>query len=125
VKVINKIKRLVKKKEQKAKLAERTKKINEQIDALEFEVVSLMDETGLQNIKLDTGELAYVNVKSYINVTDRAKLMKWLKHKGMSDMFTVNTKTIQGFVNERIKSNESVPPGIEQYTERTIGIRRS
>ena len=112
-------------KDKKSELAEMQSQIQSEIDTIEAELIKRMDAMQLKSFRLSDGRLISNVVSSYISVTDKDALYPWLKSMGFEDMFTVNAKTLSGFVNDRIRSREEVPPGIEQYTKSRISIRRS
>lgn len=111
-------------KQKKAKLAAETKGINKDIEKMQDEMLGFLKARGVKSIKLVDGRNVISVVSSFIKVDDKDKLYPWLKGKGYEDMFVVNPRTLSGFVNDRIKNNMEVPPGIEQYTKNKISIRR-
>lgn len=111
-------------KDKKADLASETKGINKDIEKVQYEILRFLKVRGVKSMKLVDGRNVISVITSHISVDDKDKLYPWLKSKGFDDMFTVNAKTIGGFVNDRIKNNLEVPPGIDQYTKNKIAIRK-
>ncbi len=108
----------------KYELAALVKELNGELKELEMAIVSNMEELDLKAVKATDGTMVSTVVKSFVHVLDKGELYDWLKESGFEDMFTVNTNSLRSFYNERIKNNETVPPGVEQYTETSLSLRK-
>ena len=97
----------------------------------EGKLIELMDLTGEKSVKLDTKfglmlmirkDTLYVSVKE----DSREKLLLWVDEEcGRSDMIrkTIHNKTLQSFINQRIKDGEPVPAFISTYFKPGLSIR--
>jgi len=118
------IDRYVELRDLKSDIEARLKEIKETQEELETLLIERMNELDLKAIKSTSGIMVSTVVSSAISVNDKVALYSWLRENNLEDMFTVNTKTLGAFVNSRIKSNEELPPGVEQFTQVKLSLRR-
>ena len=109
---------------QKYELLALAKELNGELKKLETAIVFNMEELELKAVKATDGTMVSTVVKSFIHIIDKGELYDWLKKSGYGDMFTVNTNSLRSFYNERMVNNEAVPPGVEQYTETSLSLKK-
>ena len=98
----------------------------------ERKLIELMDLTGEKSVKLETHyglqlvvrrETLYVSV----NKDDQEKLLLWVDEEcGRPDMIkqSVHNKTLQSFIDQRIKDGDPVPPFVKMFFKPGLTIRR-
>uniref|UniRef100_A0A6M3JGM5 Uncharacterized protein n=1 Tax=viral metagenome TaxID=1070528 RepID=A0A6M3JGM5_9ZZZZ len=98
----------------------------------EAKLIEVMDLQGIKSTKIETSfglmlavkkETLYVSVKA----EDREQLLKWVDEDcGRSDLIkqTIHNKSLEGFVNQRLKDAEPVPSFISTYFKPGILIRK-
>lgn len=98
------------------------KRVNQAVEKLEGEILAVLQEQGLKNIKTEDGT-AYQNTLSTATVKDRDAFEKWADETGNRGAMDVraNKKAIR----ELLDGGVGEIPGVA-YSERvTVGVRRS
>lgn len=96
----------------------------------EGRIIELMDLTGEKSVRLETKyglKLMVRKDKLYVSVKEgnREQLLKWVDEDcGRSDMIkqSIHNKTLESFINLRIKEGEPVPAFISTYFKAGLTI---
>ena len=96
----------------------------------ESKLIEVMDLTGEKSVRLETKygiRLIVRKDKLYVSVKeeDREQLLKWVDEDcGRSDMIkpTIHNKTLESFINQRIKDGEAVPAFVTTFFKAGLTI---
>lgn len=99
----------------KKELEEQVSDLNVGLAALSQLLVDNLQGQELQKVSLDAGGTVYLQVEVYPSTKDRAALQNWVIAEEMMELLTVNYRTLQGVVKERLIAGEALPPGVEVF----------
>ena len=102
--------------EDKDTIEEMLKKVNARYDTLRLELIpNKMDETGIENIKIDGIGRVSLTGDMYIQVADKEAMYQWLDDHGFGDLIqsTVNSSTLKAFIKGRMKGGEECPEWVK------------
>ncbi len=108
---MEKIKRIIELKKQLDELDAQTKKLKAEFDALEPEVISYLEQEGLDRVTMD-GRTVFVRRQLWASVKkDNPFALDILRDHGLEDFIEekVNSQRISGFVREFDKNGEEIP----------------
>lgn len=118
-------------KDSKRDLENKTKKLNEEIDETERELIELMTNSELSSFKKDGITFSLV-VQEYpsAKLEKKAELYDSLKANGFEHLFTVNAQTLSATVKELKANNDDImPEWLDEYIKiaekANIRIKRS
>lgn len=116
--------------EEKRRLATRTKEINEEMGQIEPELVALLEDMGAQNVKLDGVGTVYLVVKTYVSVPAEHNdaFLAWLDERGLGALAKrqVNPKTLQAQYAEWEETDQPLPPAdvVTAFRKTEVGLRK-
>lgn len=119
-------KRLRDAKDKKDELEEALTGTNKEIDELSKKLAERLESDGVDSIRVPDVGTVYIQIKNRPNVTDQDGLHMYLRENGHGAMIkeTIHPMTLIGFVNERLKNNEELPPSINNFQQKLAVIRR-
>lgn len=106
----------------KRDLEEQVRDYNVHLEALSQLLVETLEASQLQNIKLLTGESVHVHTEAYPTIQDKVLLMAWIHNSGLEELLTLNFRTMQSLVRERLQQGKELPPGIAAYLKTSARI---
>jgi hypothetical protein len=109
-------------KQQKKELEEQISDINVGLAALSQLLVENLKGQDLQKVTLAAGGTVYLSVEVYPSTADKNTVREWAVEQGMSEILTVNYRTLQGIVKERLEDGLEPPPGVEVYLKTTARL---
>lgn len=124
MRLMDKVEEYVQMRNKKDEINKTLRELNKQIQAIEEDVISELEENNLKSVKTQEGVMLTTYIRSSVRASDKEALVGWMLNRGYDSMLTVNPRTLTAFYNERLKANEEVPPGTEQYTQTKISLRR-
>jgi predicted nucleic acid-binding Zn-ribbon protein len=100
---------------------ERKSDLQKEIDALEFQIITRMDESGVDRISSSNGT-ATLKVEMYPQVENMEELVQWCADNGRADMIQkrISSTAFKDFFDE---TNE-YPDGVKTYEKKSILFRR-
>lgn len=95
------------------------------MDALNQELTEYFEANDISNLTVNgVGQFIHTTT-TYPKVEDKDACYTWLKHRGDFEMLaSINHNTFRAFYNGLMEAGEALPPGVTQYTESEIRIRR-
>lgn len=121
---MQKIDKYVEMRQQKDAINRQLKDLNAKIEEVEVELIEELENDGIQTVKTQDGITVTTYIQSFARAVDKEALVNWMLDEDFDSMLTVNARTLTAFYNDRLKNNESLPPGVEQYTKSKISLRR-
>lgn len=107
-------------------IKEELKTLNAEKDNLEEKIIDEMEMEDLSSIRMSDGSQVIRSVKFYPSMQDRDAVFAWFKKEGLwDDMATINTRTFQAFVKERVEAGEPEPDGTHIEYINKLSLRRS
>ena len=107
--------------EEKRALADKTKEVQNEMDLLEEQLISLMDNDNLKNFRSDKA-MFYIIGDAHCKVTDEFTFHEWLKNNGKEEYIRYNVQPSS--VKKIAKENNCEVPGVEAYFISKIGMRQ-
>ena len=126
-------KKLKKCREAKSELEKQQKALTEEINKLEYQLSDLMAETECPSFSC-AGKLFYLSSHVHASALNghKEKLYQTLKENGYGDLVveTVNSRTLDSFVKERMEENNGILPewledAVSVYEQVKVNMRRS
>ena len=108
---MEKIKRIIQLKKELDELDAKTKKLKAEFDALEPEVISYLEQEGLDRVTMD-GKTVSVRRQLWASVNkENPFALDILRDQGLADFIEekVNSQRISGFVREFEKNGQDIP----------------
>ena len=95
------------------------------MDTLNAELTEYFEANDISNLTIaGVGQFIHTTV-TYPKVEDKSACYTWLKQRGDFDMLaSINHNTFRAFYNGLMEAGEALPPGVTQFTESEIRIRR-
>ena len=124
---------LVALRDDKDKLEERLKKLNQYIEEVEYKLSDTMALTETQNFTR-AGKTFYLTTKTRASAASESKddLYRALKTKGFGSLVyeTVNANSLSAFVKEQISENRDTLPTwlndlVNVFEKTTVGVRKA
>lgn len=100
------------------------------MQAMEEQLVALMLEEGVKNLKLEEGEMLYRYSIVNFRPADPSRwpdILHWLRDNGNESLIkeSVHPKTFTAFCKEQEESGADLPDAIVKWEGDKIGMRRS
>jgi DNA-binding transcriptional MerR regulator len=109
-------------KDEKERIALRTKELNEQEAYLEQGIIGKLRDEGLTSVNVDGIGSASVGEQTYPAIKDYDKALAWIiKNK----RFEFLTKTIKAAPWRELYEQGAAVPGVEAYKEDVLSFRRA
>lgn len=95
-----------------------------QLEDIQFEILNISDELGVDSLKTEYGT-AYRTVKSSYRILDWPTYLEWAEKNGA--LHTLQKRVTKTAVDEIVNEDlgGELPPGLDLYSEVTINIRKS
>lgn len=130
--LMEKVKELIKKKQEKKEAQKQLDDINRKCDELEEIVFSLMISEDITSLKVldETGEIktVYTMIREYPRIREESKdsFYSWLKLHGFDYLFSVNSNSLKSWYREYQETHDisELSNMIEVYEDKAIGIRK-
>ena len=102
---------------------EEEKNLKAMLEDIQFEILNIADELGVDSLKTEFGT-AYRSVKSSYRILDWDAYLEWAEQNGALHTLQkrVTKSAVDEIVNEDLEGD--LPPGLDLYTEVTINIRK-
>lgn len=107
----------------KQRLEKIEKKLNFELEALEAAMAQILEATGEEGFKLSTGGSYFLQPVPYVKVLNELELKEWAIQNGFQNELKLNSKKLQGIVNDRLKEGMNLPPGVKVTMKAKIGTR--
>lgn len=108
---------------EKDRLEDLIKAQNLIIEAMNQELVELLEASDFTQVKLGSGVSLNIKDDVYVTVKNRQEFLAWIDEEELTDLLTVNYKTMESLVKNRIIDGQEVPPGIDTYFKQSIQMR--
>lgn len=114
---------------EKKATADREKSINEEISALEKDLLEEMGLNGLPSIKTESGMTIYRRTETFVSkaagVTTERLCAEMAQHKETADLVALNynANSLRSRYKELIESEETLPPAVRNLLNVTEQIR--
>lgn len=108
--------------ELKAAYEAEDKALKEQMDLRDAWILNKCNTEQLESIRTEHGT-AYTQTKTRYNVADWNGYWGWLIEHQRLDL--LEKRPAQGALAKMAENGEELPPGLNQYTEKTITVRRA
>lgn len=112
--------------EEKSRIEESLKPINNRLGDVEREIVESFQQSGTQSVKRN-GKLVYLNRDLVVRVTDKEALAGYFIESEKKDLLTVNAATLKSFCkqllfNDELNDWEASPLGIPSNLRDAIEV---
>jgi len=108
--------------EKKEELTKELTEFNKKIDALSFEVLQDMEDSGLNRIAVGAGSVTR-SVKLYPKIENFEAFMRWCVENERFDMLQKRANGAP--FREFYETNNEYPDGLDAYEKATLNVRRS
>lgn len=112
--------RLVENRDEKRRIGEREKELNEEWKTLEMELIVRLDEQGMQKASTGLGTASITEV-IVPQVVDWDAVYEHIRETG--DFYLLQKRPAAAAFRELQESGETIP-GMEPYTKRSISLRK-
>jgi hypothetical protein len=107
--------------EQRRKIAAEDKILKEEYDAIDIQLVAALKNQGIEGARGAT-HTASISSSTQYSVNDFDAFMAWVAKK---KLWTVVQRRVSvDAMREQVELSGVVPPGIEQYTQEKIALRK-
>lgn len=114
---------LVKARLEKDRLEDLVKAQNLIIEAMQQELVDLLESQDFTSLKLGNGVSISIKDDVYVTVKDKQVFHTWVRESNLEDLFSVNYQTMSSMVKNKLIDGEELPPGIDTYFKQSIMVR--
>lgn len=113
-------------KQMKKHFEDKKKAIQAQLDEVERELVTEMEDEELENFK-SNGRLFYMRPEVYVSIDNSDELFKYLRDTGHGECIkeTVHNSTLKAIVKEELEKSGAEVPGVKTHFTTKIGLRNS
>ena len=115
---------LLQARETKKAFEDQAKAANVEKTAYEQLLLEHFEHQGKDLCGLTTGETFSSQVAPFARVVDKDAFREWCFENDMANALTLNTRTMQALVNERLLKGLPDLPGIDTYFQTTIVVRK-
>lgn len=126
----DKIQKLHEIKDKLDRLSSTERELKEIYNTLEFDVIRIMEDLQLKNLKTDLGRVTLVEpaLKAGFKEGMKDEAIKWLRENGQGHFVTeqVHKDNLNRIINDRVTAGESVPENLIGYTFiRKLQVRKA
>jgi len=114
---------LVQARQQKDALEDLVKAQNLVIEAMNQELVDLLESLDFTSLKLGSGVSISIKDDVYCSVRDKHAFHAWIREQGLEDLFSVHYQTMSSMVKEALLEGKETPPGVDPYFKQSIMVR--
>lgn len=115
--------------EQKDAKEQELKDLNVEIEALNKQLISRLDDLGLTSIKTQTGRTLYQSVEPQVSVEDRQALEQHVdQNPELHYLWHLNHQSLVSLLKSMLEDgvpDDQFPPGLKIYLREKIGNRKS
>ena len=97
-------------------------RMKEKMDTREGWLLDMIEKNNLESIRTEHGT-AYTQTKTRFNVTDWPNYWSWLAANERFDL--LEKRPAQAPLGKMKEEGEDMPPGVNQYSERVVTVRRA
>ena len=97
----------------KAELAIQVKDNNKRLMALELVLTRVLDEQGLEQVRVQGGGLVSATGDVNVKVEDRDAIREWAQANGHERDLNFNPQTLSGIVRSMALDGQGIPPGVK------------
>jgi len=99
------------------------RELKAQLEDIQFEILNISDELGVDSLKTEFGT-AYRSVKTSYRILDWEAYLEWAEQHGA--LHTLQKRVTKSAVDEVVNEDldGDLPPGLDLYSEVTINIRK-
>ena len=98
--------------------------VNVRLTAYEQILADRFEESGITQVRLETGQTISTQVKPYAKVHDREQFRAWCVANGYEDSLVLPWQTTNSLVADRLIEGLPEPDGIETYKQTTVVLRK-
>jgi hypothetical protein len=100
------------------------KDFKQKLEDIQFEILNISDELGVDSLKTEFGT-AYRTVKSSYRIISWEDYLDWAEKNGA--LHTLQKRVTKTAVDEIVQEdlNGELPPGLDLYSEVTINVRKN
>lgn len=100
------------------------KSLKQKLEDIQFEILNISDELGVDSLKTEFGT-AYRSVKSSYRIVNWEEYLDWAEKNGA--LHTLQKRVTKSAVDEIVQEDleGDLPPGLDLYSEVTINIRKN
>jgi hypothetical protein len=98
------------------------KAANVKIEACQQLLIDYMEAGEVEQIRLTDGPVLSIKMEPYCSVKDKPKLNDWVKRSKLTNLFQLNWQTLNGMVKELLIEGKKVPPGVEVFMKKSLGV---
>jgi hypothetical protein len=96
-------------------------RLDDRMGELTSKILKAMDEQGMESVRTEAGT-AYKSTKRSVSVGGWDEFLPWLR--ATENWHMLNRAANKTAVLEYLEEHEELPPGINSYSELTIGVNR-
>lgn len=93
------------------------------IEAMQQELVDMMEAEDFTTVKIGAGMSISIKDDIYCTVKDKPTFMRWISENDMEDLLSVNYQTMAAMAKSRLIEGQPIPAGIDTYFKQGIMIR--
>lgn len=109
----------------KEDLEEQLKRVQENLDTAEENLVQWMETAGLDQFRTVDGHGCTLRVSIHPSVKDKDALMTWVKKNKLTSMLSVHPSTLKSLCKERLEEGQGLPDGVESFNQTRVTFRRN
>lgn len=109
---------------EKEKLEEKISAIDLKLEAYQI-LVSRFENSSVQSLRLNTGELVYMKDEPYTKVVDKGANNIWAIENGLDELRSIPWQTLNSIVKQHMEEGKSTPAGVEVYLKSQVVMRKS
>lgn len=113
---------LLKARLEKDRLEQEVKAQNLIIEAMNQELVELMEASDFNKVTLTDEVTLAIKDDVYCVVKDKQAFHTWISETDQEDLLTVNYQTMSALAKKRLLDGEALPPGIDTYFKQSITV---
>ena len=117
-------KRIVEIRAEKSAAKDCLDEINLRLNAHEQVLTDTFEESGITQVRLETGETISTQIKPYARVVDRLAFRQWCVEAGFEEALALPWPTTNSLVADRLLDGLPEPAGIETFKQTTVVLRR-
>lgn len=96
--------------------------INKDIDSLEFEIITSMEDAGIEKTTTPFGT-ATRKVDLYPQIKDKRAFVQWMADNDKAEM--IQSRVSKAVFDEYFTQEGAYPDGVDTYNKQTLSFRRS
>ena len=110
-------------KKRKEEIELEKKQINSELEQLEFELITVMENESLQNFKDDRYGTVFLYTLAYPEIKDENLAFEWFEKNNMEDVIQIK-RTVKRDDLRQILQEHGEIPGVSDYSETSVRFRK-